>query len=72
MNVDPEHPIPTKRGGYRYLFLAKHHGAGSKSDARWLPELSRDEEFAVFDDADFHDISDEQENLYGVLRTPDG
>jgi hypothetical protein len=62
------HPQPTRRSGYTYCFTPKHHGRGSQSDSRWLPEseLPRDEEFAVFELADFHDISDLHGNLYGL------
>jgi hypothetical protein len=59
------HPDPTP-SGYRYYFHPKHHGAGSSSDARWLPEMSRDEEFAVFVLADEHDLSDDKGDLYGL------
>ena len=64
----PIHPIPTRRSGYRYQFYDKHHGRGARrSDAaRWLPSLSRQEEFAVFDTADWHEIADERGWLYGV------
>src|SRR5262249_10901101 len=57
---------------YQYQFTAKHRGGGTSDDARWADELSRDDEFSVFDDADFHDISDEDGRLYGVFRTQDG
>jgi hypothetical protein len=63
-----EHPEPTRRSGYRYRFTAKHHGGGSASDARWLPDLSEADEFAVFDDADELQLADEGGNLYGALR----
>lgn len=66
MASDIEHPVPTRRSGYRYLFTAKHHGGGSKSDSRWI--VDRDTEFAVFDDADRHEIEDEDGRLYGVCR----
>ena len=68
----PEHPIPTRRSGYRYFFYDKHHGKGSADSARWHPDLSQDEEFAVFDDADFHDVSDERGWLYGLGRDGEG
>ncbi len=62
----PIHPVPTRRSGYRYLFYDKHHGRGGPDAAQWLPTLSHDEEFLVFDIADFHDLSDERGCLYGV------
>ena len=66
--VDPLHPEPTRRSGYRYFFYSKHHGAASSSDARWLESVSQAEEFSVFDEADFHNIADARGWLYGVLR----
>jgi len=72
MAEDPIHPDPTRNNGYRYLFAGKHHGGGSRSDARWSEEVGRAEEFSVFDTADFHDIADERGWLYGVLREEDG
>ena len=68
----PVHPVPTRRSGYRYLFYAIHHGRGGPDDAQWLPTMSHDEEFGVFDMADFHDLSDEGGRLYGVRRGPLG
>lgn len=62
----PIHPVPTQRSGYRYLFYDKHHGRGSPDAAQWLVNLSRDEEFAVFDAADQNDFSDERGWLYGL------
>lgn len=68
-SAGPIHPVPT-RNGKRYLFSGKHHG-GDRNAAQWLPTLSHDEEFTVFDTADFHDISDEGW-LYGVRIGPRG
>jgi hypothetical protein len=62
----PIHPVPTRRSGYRYLFYDKHHGRGGPDAARWLPSLSRDDEFAVFDVADEADLADERGWLYGM------
>jgi hypothetical protein len=72
MATDPEHPTPTRRSGYRYIFLGKHHGGGSSIDACWSNEVSRDEEFFVFDEADNFEIADEGDRMYGVLRDSDG
>jgi hypothetical protein len=60
------HPRTTRRNQLTYCFTPKHHGAGLKSDACWLPSLSRAEEFAVFDMADWHQLSDDDGNLYGL------
>ena len=67
----PIHPVATRRSGHRYLFYVKHHG-GDREAARWLPTLTRDQEFAVFDTADFHDLSDDVGYLYGIGNGPDG
>lgn len=64
----PIHPIPTRRNGLRYLFYDKHHGRGPRDAACWLPTLGGDEEFAVFDDADWNELSDEDGRLYGIRR----
>ncbi len=57
----------TQRSGLEYELTPKHHGTDPGA-ARWLPELTAEEEFLVFDSADLHDISDERRWLYGVLR----
>ena len=54
----PIHPVPTRRSEYRYLFYDKHHGRGGPDAAQWLPSLSQDEEFAVFDLADRDELSE--------------
>ncbi len=59
------HPDPSP-SGYRYYFYPKHHGYGKPTDGRWLPEMSRDEEFAVFVLADEHDLRDDKGDLYGL------
>jgi hypothetical protein len=65
------HGTRTARGNYQYQFTPKHHG-GDKNAAQWLPGLSLEEEFSVFDAADRHELSDENGNLYGVLRNEEG
>ncbi len=60
------HPTPTERSGYRYFFYDKHHGRGGPDVARWLPELTDDDEFAIFNQADLMDFSDGHGNLYGM------
>jgi hypothetical protein len=65
--------FPTQRSGHRYLFYDKHHGRGVPDAAQWLPNLSRDEEFSIFDSADLNDVSDDRDWLYGVrVRDADG
>lgn len=68
----PVHPVPTRRSGHRYFFYDKHHGRGAPDAARWHPDLSRDEEFSVFDEADDRELSDERLWLYGIRRAEDG
>lgn len=68
----PEHPALTRRSRYRYLFHSKHHGRGPRDAARWSLDLSRDEEFGIFDAADAHELTDERGNLFGLRLGPDG
>jgi hypothetical protein len=63
------HGAVTQRNAYRYQFTPKHHGADANA-AQWRPSLSLREEFAVFDVADWHELSDDAGRLYGVQ--PDG
>ena len=65
----PIHPVPTQRSGFRYHFYDKHHGRGGPAAAQWLPSMGREDEFAVFDTADLHEILDERGWLYGIRRT---
>jgi hypothetical protein len=60
------HDDVTQRGRLRYCFTPKHHGAGRPSDSRWLPGLTRPEEFQIFDMADLHELRDGDGNLYGL------
>ena len=69
---DPVHPVPTRRSGYHYFFYSKHHGGGTRDDSRWLPGLSHEEEFSIFDAADRLEVSDDRGWLYGLLRTEEG
>lgn len=61
------HGEVTDNHEYRYQFTPKHHGADKKA-AQWLPSLSLEEEFAVFNSADEHELSDDEGWLYGVER----
>jgi hypothetical protein len=65
VTVIEEYTHATEVNGYRYVFSPKHHGAVADA-AQWLPTLSLDEEFAVFNLADQHDLSDERGWLYGI------
>jgi hypothetical protein len=71
MAEDPIHPVPTRRNRRNYLLSGEHHSGGSASDAKWTSAVSQAEEFSVFDNADYHDLSEERGWLYGVLRTAD-
>jgi hypothetical protein len=63
--LDHEHPQPTRRHRYRYLFTQKHHGG--HGEAQWLATLTEDDEFAVFDGADEMELADKAGNLYGAV-----
>ena len=67
----PLHPRRSERSHHQYFFYDKHHKAGYSEDAQWLPEMTHDEEFAVFDLADLHEISNEKGNLYGLHLSPE-
>jgi hypothetical protein len=60
----------TTRRQLAYMLTAKHHDGKDHNAARWLIELTTLEEFSVFELADFHEIADDDGNLYGVLRSP--
>jgi hypothetical protein len=68
------HGEPTRRSGYQYQFTPKHHGGpgSGPNEAQWLTSLSLAEEFAIFDGADEHEISDGDGHLYGVERDGPG
>lgn len=68
----PEHPVPTRNHGYRYQFHPKHHDPSRRDVAQWLPEMSREEEFGVFDLADDHYLCDEKDNLFGLRPRHNG
>ncbi|MBX9582200.1 MAG: hypothetical protein K2X87_17990 [Gemmataceae bacterium] len=70
--VEEDFPRPTHRSGLVYRFTPKHHDGHDPDAARWLPELTRDEEFGVFELADDRAIADDDGNLYGLLRGVDG
>ena len=67
------HPKSTRRNKYFYFFYEKHHRNGPSEHAQWLdePELTTAGEFQVFDDADYHEISDDNGNLFGLRRRGD-
>jgi hypothetical protein len=68
----PEHPDASRRRRLRYVFHPKHHVGGLRSVAQWSPNISRNEEFGIFDTADRLEIVDERGNLYGALLSVDG
>jgi hypothetical protein len=65
MASDPEHPETTRRSRYRYCFTSKHHGGGSSEDAQW--NIPPEDEFFIFDTADFLEVCESDETYYGVL-----
>src|SRR4051794_5045763 len=65
------HETRTGRSNHSYQFTPKHHGADVTA-AQWLPSISLEEEFAIFDEADERDISDKDGNLYGVQQDAEG
>src|ERR1700678_1745929 len=68
----PAHPLRTRHSEHQYFFYLKHHNAGKSEDAQWLPNLTHDEEFAVFDLADLHNLSNAKGDLYGLHLSPEG
>ena len=67
---NPIQPVPT-RTGKQYLFSDKHHGLVPDA-AQWLRDLSREDEFAIFDTADTFELCDDRGRLYGLRRNPEG
>jgi hypothetical protein len=65
-NLGPEYQRPTRRSGYRYQFYIKHHSKANSNYAQWLETLSQDEEFAVFESADEHEIANPRGDLFGL------
>jgi hypothetical protein len=70
--ADTIHPERTQKSKHSYLFTDKHHGKGGHEDAQWADDVTREEEFSVFDEADLNDICDADGRLYGVLQDADG
>jgi hypothetical protein len=68
--VEHEYPRPTRNHRYRYRFTHKHHGG--HGFGQWLRPLSEDDEFAVFEGADIHDILDGDGNLFGAVSDGEG
>jgi hypothetical protein len=60
------HEQRTATNQLQYQFTPKHHGQGGDA-AQWLPELTWDEEFSVFDMADLHQFAADDGSLYGLL-----
>jgi len=71
----PPHDELTRRSQLAYCFSVKHHRHDDRDDAQWALDLTGPEEFAIFDLADFHDLSDPEaakRNLYGLRIGPGG
>jgi hypothetical protein len=67
--LEHDHPAVTRRHGYRYRFTAKHHGG--HGDGQWSDSLSEDDEFAIFDDADDKELTDDDGSLFGAMKEGD-
>lgn len=65
-------PRLTNPHGYRYYFHPKHHGAGHPTVSRWRLDVSRQEEFSIFETAAHLDLADSKGNLYNVRKADDG
>jgi hypothetical protein len=65
------HERRTRRSEYTYQSTPKHHGADATA-AQWLPALTLDQEFDVFDFADEHELSDDRDRLYGLRLDQEG
>jgi hypothetical protein len=68
----PEYPERTRRSDFRYCFYVKHHGRGAPNASQWAEDVSRQDEFGIFDEADWHDLSDSEGDLYGLRRSAEG
>jgi hypothetical protein len=64
--------IPFRPGGMALItsFYDKHHGWAGPDVARWALDLSEDEEFGIFEQADDRELSDEGVSLYGIPLGP--
>jgi hypothetical protein len=67
----PLHPERTDRNTYQYFFYVKHHNPHNKDASQWLPELSHDEEFQIFNQADVSEIVGANGDLFGLRRGPE-
>jgi len=65
-------PEVTTPRGYRYYFHPKHHGAGNATVSRWKPDVSRREEFTIFEIAVRLDLAGDDGNLYNLRKAADG
>jgi hypothetical protein len=57
--------------GHSYRFHDKHRNCSKTDHGCWLKEFTRPMEFALFQDAETGDYSDEKGNLYNVHRVDD-
>jgi hypothetical protein len=65
------HPVPTWRSGHHYFYYDKHHGWAGPDAARWALDLSENEEFGIFEQADDLELSDDGGSLYGIRLVPE-
>ena len=64
------HPERTRRRGLSYYFHPKHHHPCQRGQGCWI--LNAVLEFQMFDEADRHNLSDKDGNLYNVSKDDDG
>lgn len=65
-------PVRTNPKGYTYYFHPKHHGGGGRTDSQWSSDITRSEEFGIFEVAVRLGLSDESGNLYNVRKDAGG
>jgi hypothetical protein len=70
-HAGPRTPATDAQERFSLLIHSQAHG-GSGDAACWLPEISEDSEFRVFDDADAFELADDRGWLYGILRDDEG
>lgn len=64
-------PQLTNPRSYRYFFHPKHHGGGRPTDSCWKADITKGEEFLIFEISVRLDLCDERGNLYNVRKAAD-
>ena len=69
IQANANHDVDSR--GLRYIFMEKHHGGPSApGQAQWLPSLSFETEFWIFDQANIQNFKDKDGRLFGMLKEP--